>query len=277
MRLAEVLSALSLTTDLGAGMPFEKGLRTCVAATAFASALRLRIGERRAVFHTALLRSNGCTAHAPEDAAMFGDDIAFERALKELDPADEATFTTRFGDWDPRHQQAVLAHFSGGSTAAQTEVARRAGGQLDPELCAQFAVNREIVLGRIEAPDMLAAVIAAEPSPTADVADSELDRLCLALAMFTDLKGLHLIGHSTHVADLAVSSEIWNRPGPIGAADVERVRLHSYWTERVLARSPAMARLSPVAAAHHERLDGSGYHRGASAAELTVPPPTWPL
>src|SRR5438105_1436980 len=44
-------------------MPFEKGLRTCVAASAAASALRLDTAQRRAVFHAALLRSIGCTAH----------------------------------------------------------------------------------------------------------------------------------------------------------------------------------------------------------------------
>src|SRR6202035_4567441 len=92
IRLAEVLSALSLTTDLGAGMPFEKGLRTCVVASSLASALRLSVDMRRAVFHAALLRSVGCTAHAPENAEMFGDDLQFERAFKELDPADMATF-----------------------------------------------------------------------------------------------------------------------------------------------------------------------------------------
>jgi HD-GYP domain-containing protein (c-di-GMP phosphodiesterase class II) len=368
-----VLSALSLTTDLGAGMPFEKGLRTCVVACAFASALRLTTHQRRAVFHVALLRSIGCTAHAPENAAMFGDDISFERALKELDPADTQTLTARFGDWDPSRQkellallveqtpttgvyaarsgcevsaalgvrlgidttaigalgdvyerwdglgipdgcagdqldpvarivhvaeQAVLGHFSGGEAAARKAVAQRAGGQLDPDLCAEFSRNCDELLGTLEGPDMLAAVVAAEPSPPAVVDASELDRLCLALAIFTDLKGLHLIGHSPHVAELAagaarlmgmdastiaevhtaallhdvgrtaVSSEIWDRPGPLGPVDRERVRLHSYWTERILARCPAIADLSPVAAAHHERLDGSGYHRGASAPEL---------
>jgi response regulator RpfG family c-di-GMP phosphodiesterase/DNA-binding CsgD family transcriptional regulator len=354
-------------------MPFEKGLRTCVAASTFASALRLSAEQRRAVFHAALLRAVGCTAHAPENAAMFGDDIRFERALKELDPADPETFAAHFGEWDPPRQpellglivehmpttgvyaarsgcevsaalgtrlgiehsaiaalsdlyerwdglgipdgragdqldlvarivhvaeQVVLAHFAGGETGARTSVARRAGGQLDPELCAQFDVHCEQVLGALEAPDMLAAVVAAEPAPVAVVDDSELDRLCLALAIFTDLKGLHLIGHSPHVAELAaaaarlmgmdaapiaevraaallhdlgrtaVSSEIWDRPGPLGPADRERVRLHSYWTERILARCPALAGLSPAAAAHHERLDGSGYHRGASGTEL---------
>jgi HD-GYP domain-containing protein (c-di-GMP phosphodiesterase class II) len=42
-------------------------------------------------------------------------------------------------------------------------------------------------------------------------------------------------------------------------------------TERVLTRSPFLAALAPVATSHHERLDGSGYHRGATAAALTRP------
>ena len=104
IRLAEVLSALPLTTDLGTGVPFEKGLRTCVVATALAAALRLSAVQRRAVFHAALLSAIGCTAHAPENAALFGDDIRFERALKELDPADPQQFAARLGDWQPERQ-----------------------------------------------------------------------------------------------------------------------------------------------------------------------------
>jgi HD-GYP domain-containing protein (c-di-GMP phosphodiesterase class II) len=48
------------------------------------------------------------------------------------------------------------------------------------------------------------------------------------------------------------------------------VRLHPYYTERVLARSEFLAALAPVAGAHHERLDGSGYHRGVTGATLTL-------
>ena len=67
--------------------------------------------------------------------------------------------------------------------------------------------------------------------------------------------------------------------GPLTPDDWERVRLHAYHTERVLAgrrSSPRWRRRRP----HHERLDGSGYHRGAAAAALTPgrrgcsPPPT---
>ena len=47
------------------------------------------------------------------------------------------------------------------------------------------------------------------------------------------------------------------------------MRLHPHWTERVLSRSPALASLGSLAAAHHERLDGTGYHRGVRAEELS--------
>ncbi len=46
------------------------------------------------------------------------------------------------------------------------------------------------------------------------------------------------------------------------------MRLHAYHTERILAPSPFLAELAYPASLHHERLDGSGYHRGATAAML---------
>ncbi|WP_280248990.1 HD domain-containing phosphohydrolase, partial [Nocardia abscessus] len=52
------------------------------------------------------------------------------------------------------------------------------------------------------------------------------------------------------------------RGGPLGRADWKRVRLHGYWTERILRRCPGLADLAELAAGHHERLDGSGYPRG---------------
>ena len=58
-RLVELLGALSLTTDLGAGVPFEKGLRTCAVAARLADVLGLSLGDRRAAYLAALLRSLG--------------------------------------------------------------------------------------------------------------------------------------------------------------------------------------------------------------------------
>ena len=50
---------------------------------------------------------------------------------------------------------------------------------------------------------------------------------------------------------------------------MERVRLHPYLSERMLAFSPALAPLGAIAVQHHERLDGSGYPRGLSGNAIT--------
>ncbi len=73
------------------------------------------------------------------------------------------------------------------------------------------------------------------------------------------------------VGRVAIGARCWQKPGPLSADEWEKVRLHPYHTERVLSPSPFLAALAPIAGAHHERLDGSGYHRGSSGAELTAP------
>lgn len=372
IRLVDVLAALSLTCDLAAGFEFERGVRACLIADGLSGVLELDSADRRAVFLASLLRGIGC-GHASENAALFGDDIAFERFLVTFDPGDEAVTGAQlaafeaavgpvavrrfaevaptigptavrascevaialgnqlglpaavleaFGDvferWDGRGlpsgrsgedlhpiarilsvaDQAAIAHANGGLADARAEIARRSGGHLDPSVCAVFLDDAEEILAPIEAAeDLVEAACAAEPAPVLSVPISELDRPCLALATFADLKGTHLLGHSPHVTQLTddaarlmglggldglrlaalvhdigragVVSSVWDRAGPLGAADKERVRLHPHWTERVLSRTPALAPLGSLAAAHHERLDGSGYHRGARAGELS--------
>jgi HD-GYP domain-containing protein (c-di-GMP phosphodiesterase class II) len=70
---------------------------------------------------------------------------------------------------------------------------------------------------------------------------------------------------------VAVPVRIWQKAAPLTPDDWERVRLHAYHSERVLTRSRFLAALAPVASFHHERLDGSGYHRGTAAAEIAPP------
>jgi DNA-binding NarL/FixJ family response regulator len=48
----------------------------------------------------------------------------------------------------------------------------------------------------------------------------------------------------------------------------EQVRVHPHYSERVLARCGPLAPLAGLAASHHERLDGSGYHRQLRAGGL---------
>ena len=128
-----------------------------------------------------------------------------------------------------------------------------------------------------------------------------VDRALAAMGDFADLVSPYLVGHSSGVAELAVqagghcglgaaelaalrrgafvhdvgrvavSAGIWQKPGPLTPDEWEHVRLHAYQSERVLAHAPLLAALAPVATAHHERLDGSGYHRQAVAAALSPP------
>jgi HD-GYP domain-containing protein (c-di-GMP phosphodiesterase class II) len=379
LRLAEILGALSLTTDLGAGVPFEKGLHTCVAAAVLSEHLDLPRDDREAVYFAARLRSLGCTAHASSFAEMFDDDVAIQRALKTLHPeAPEwaEAQTERFAAWAGRErgrvltsrltevlaaeggalatgscevsatlatrlslsagaiaaldevyerfdgrgfpagragaqltiaarvvhvaEQVVMADYEGGPAAVPGHIARLVGGHLDPDVCKCLRAHTEDITEALAAPDMLAAAVVREPHPALVVSPSQMDSVCLAFATFADLKGRFLLGHSTHVASLAtaafrlrgqdeeatarlrasallldlgrvgVSSAVWDRPGRLGPVEWERVRLHPYWTERILSRCSALAHLAPVAAAHHERLDGSGYHRSALGIELSA-------
>ena len=62
---------------------------------------------------------------------------------------------------------------------------------------------------------------------------------------------------------------IWDKQSPLSYAETERVRLHPYLTERMMARSAALAPLAAIAVQHHERIDGSGYPRGLSGGGIS--------
>jgi HD-GYP domain-containing protein (c-di-GMP phosphodiesterase class II) len=73
------------------------------------------------------------------------------------------------------------------------------------------------------------------------------------------------------VGRVAVSAVIWDKAGPLTDTERERIRLHSYVGERVLARSPALAGVAEISTLAHERLDGAGYHRRLGAASCGTP------
>ena len=67
-----------------------------------------------------------------------------------------------------------------------------------------------------------------------------------------------------------VPATILEKPGPLTSTESERMRMHSYYTERTLARPAGLARIGAVASLANERLDGSGYHRGLSGSTIPV-------
>ena len=180
-------------------------------------------------------------------------------------------------------------------------VRRRAGGQHDPQVAEAFLKRSDALLDVIETDSVWDAVLEVEPKPRPWLPESRIDDTARAFADFTDLKSPYTLGHSTGVAKLAedaarrlgraegditavrraalmhdlgrasVSNGIWDKPDRLSTAEWERVRLHPYYTERVLEKAPALRPLVRLAGGHHERLDGSGYHRGDPAALLPMP------
>lgn len=193
---------------------------------------------------------------------------------------------------------ALLWSRLGGVEGATRAVRERAATLLDPGLCECFAAAAGELLAEAEAGDALERVLEVEPHPQRRVLDAELDSVARAFGELADLKSPFFHGHSSEVAELAaaaghalgfdraesealrraaflhdvgraaVANSVWEKPAALTAVEWEQVRLHAYQSERVLARSPALAPLAALAGMHHERLDGSGYHRGAKAAAL---------
>jgi len=175
----------------------------------------------------------------------------------------------------------------------------RAGGALDPMLVDRFCARASDLLDGLQVESAWAAVLNAEPGGRTWLDGDALDEALRAVADFADLKSPHTLGHSRGVADLAsaaarecglpaaevvavqragwlhdvgrvgISATVWQKAGRLDVADWEAVRLHPYYTERVTARGTHLARLGALAALHHERVDGSGYHRGLSGAAVS--------
>ena len=188
---------------------------------------------------------------------------------------------------------------TGGVEAAVAIARERSGTQFDPDLVESFCELAPMLLSELESAPSWEQVIAAEPTLAGVVSDERFDDALEAIGEFADLKSPWTIGHSRGVADLAaeaargsglpsgdvvairragvvhdlgrlgVSNAVWDKRGALTRSELERVRLHPYLSERMLAFSPALAPLGAIAVQHHERLDGSGYPRGISGDAIT--------
>ena len=198
-------------------------------------------------------------------------------------------------------RDAAFQEMLGGTDVAVRVISERADRAFDPDVAGHLVRGGTDLIGTDDAASAWDATLASEPTPHIGLAGDAIDRALAAMGDFADLVTPFFIGHSSGVAGLvaragklaglhaaelvatrrgafvhdvgrvAVPVSIWQKPGPLTPDEWERVRLHAYHTERVLTRSPALAILDPVATYHHERLDGSGYHRGTVAAGITRP------
>jgi HD-GYP domain-containing protein (c-di-GMP phosphodiesterase class II) len=380
LRLAELVAAFSLGTDLGMGQPMEHVLRSWRIAAGLGEKIGLDESDRAALYYVALLAWVGCVADSYEVSTWFGDDIAFRADSYEVDLAglpmlgfmlrhvgagspalhrlrlattliatrgqavqrgllshciSTARLAEQFGlgpdvcgplkqmfaRWDGkgvppdvRGDQIALSirlfhvadivevHYHQHGVNAALEIAReRRGAQFDPDIVDEFCRHAHDLLSTTDDETDWMALIDAEPGLRTRLSEPEIDNALEAVADFTDLRSPFFAGHSRGVADLAaaaagefglpdadvtltrragllhdigghgIPATIWDKPGPLTTAERERIRLHPYYTERMLARPAMLAELGTIAASHHERPDGSGYHRGLGAAAIPVP------
>ena len=383
IRLAELMAALSLATDLGMGQPMEFALSSCILAVRLAEKCGYSEEALREVYYQALLRYIGCNAETDWLASIVGDEQQLRLDFAQVDngdvPAVLSTFVgairqanagdstlniaraighgllasshvkpmfaghcevaqrlaERFGfdknviyglgqlyeRWDgkgsPRGikgeaiapavlmvtlaQDVVLFHRLGGLDAALNVARQRRGSAYAPRLVDVFCAHSAELCKGLDREPSWDAVLELEPGAKGTLTEGQFDNACRAFGDFVDIKSTYTLTHSSGVADLAaeaarlsglpasdvtfiwraaflkeigrtgISSSIWEKPAPLTDREWERVRLHTYYAERIFAQTPALARLGALASLHHERLDGSGYHRGLPSASQSVP------
>lgn len=198
-------------------------------------------------------------------------------------------------------QDAVVWMRLGGVDAAVATVRARSGTAYQPAMAERFCAHASRLLADLDDEQTWESVLALEPGDRRCLMDAEFDRCCEAIADFADIKSPYTLGHSRGVAALAagagrragvidadvralrragllhdigrvaVSAGVWNKPCALSEREWEQVRMHSYHTDRVLSRPAALRSIGVIASQHHERIDGSGYHRGLGGAALSQP------
>jgi len=195
-------------------------------------------------------------------------------------------------------KDASLFLSAAGPERACAVLEERSGAAYDPRLAELAVANLDTMLAELDESRMWEYALAIEPSPPVWLHGDAIEKGFATIAAITGLKTPWLREHCTAVAELAeaaawragldehevtlirraalahdvgrvgVPNSIWEKPAALGFGEWEHVRLHAHFTERAFAQSPALAPVGRLAGAHHERCDGSGYHRGVRAPEL---------
>lgn len=200
--------------------------------------------------------------------------------------------------------QTVEVFWKGHGLDAALDMARqRKGTWFDRQLVEAFESIRNDAgfWHQMAAHDPAGQVCAFEPQDLTLPADgNRLDRIAEAFGQVIDAKSPWTHCHSAGVAEvsvgigevlgfaqprlrnlrraallhdigkLGVSNLILDKPGKLDADEMTKMRRHPEYTYQILRRVRGFGALTELAASHHERLDGNGYHRGRDATQLTL-------
>jgi HD-GYP domain-containing protein (c-di-GMP phosphodiesterase class II) len=190
-----------------------------------------------------------------------------------------------------------LARRAGGQSAAEAVAQARGGTEFDPELCDLFLSCAPEILGGLDGATGWDVFLDSEPGAALTVDPEDVVTIAEAFADFADQKSGWFLGHSRRVSALAtaaagsvgldqnqqdevtiasllhdvgctaVPNGIWDKPGELSPHERQLAESHSYHTDSVLKMSSTFAGVAAIAAAAHERADGSGYHRAHHAVD----------
>jgi HD-GYP domain-containing protein (c-di-GMP phosphodiesterase class II) len=197
-------------------------------------------------------------------------------------------------------QDAIVLNEAHGLEIMTTMIAKRRGGGYEAQLADLFLAHAEHLLEGLDGPVGRGKILALEPLPHSVLDEEGCEEAYLAIADMVDMRMPFTFGHSRGVAaladaagkhiglpasdirdirwaaythdigELAVPVSTWMRTGALTARETDAVRLHPYHGERVLASLGGEPKgVAALVLRHHERLDGSGYHRYAKAPDLS--------
>ena len=199
-------------------------------------------------------------------------------------------------------QVVDIFRLSGGEDAARKEIENRSGTWFDPMLVKAFktVAARPSFWDAMNGKDLREMILELEPQNAAINFDEDyLDDIAAGFAQVVDAKSPFTKGHSERVAlyadmiaeemklevphrrwlkraallhdigKLGVSNSILDKPAKLDESEWVAMRRHAVETETILSRISVFKHMAPVAAAHHERLDGKGYPKGMKGEEIT--------
>ncbi len=190
-----------------------------------------------------------------------------------------------------------------GVASAIDVVQRRSGRWFDPALVrAAVGLERRGKLTHGLGDDVLNTTVAnLQPTLRRVLTDSyTIDNICVAFAGVVDAKSPYTFQHSTGVAyvaqqigkrlnlpprelvtlrragllhdigKLSVPNSILDKQGKLTHEEWECIKCHPHYTYEILSRIHGFGQIATIAASHHEKLDGSGYHLGLKADQLPL-------
>ena len=200
-------------------------------------------------------------------------------------------------------QTVEVFHNKHGIDATCEMAKQRSRTWFDPELVRIFLSfkNDESFWQKLTSADPAKIVSHLEPANCIVLADnSRLDRIAEGFSEVIDAKSPWTFRHSRGVAEistgiakimafppeqirtlnraallhdigkLGVSNTILDKPGKLTPDEMDIVKRHPHHTLEILRRVKGFSIFADLAASHHERIDGKGYHRGLPGELLST-------